>query len=137
MNGYYTLCFLAALAVGIAFLNQYIHKVQSTIAITAGALAGSLLLLSAGRLGWFHLEPTARYLVEQINFQEFLLHGILGFLLFAGALGINLPALRDQKWEVAILSLASTLLSTLLIGYAIYGIATLLHLKLALIYCML
>ncbi|MEW9890403.1 MAG: sodium:proton antiporter [Candidatus Symbiodolus clandestinus] len=137
MNVYYTLCFLAALAVGIAFLNQYIHKVQSTIAITAGALAGSLLLLSAGRLGWFHLEPTARYLVEQINFQEFLLHGILGFLLFAGALGINLPALRDQKWEVAILSLASTLLSTLLIGYAIYGIATLLHLKLALIYCML
>jgi monovalent cation:H+ antiporter, CPA1 family len=137
MNVYYSLCFLAALAVGIAFLNQFIHRVQNTIAITAGALLASLALLGAGGLGWLHIKPLARNLVEQINFQEFLLHGVLGFLLFAGALGIKLPALRDQKWEVATLALLSTLLSTILIGYGIYGVAQLLHLNLALIYCLL
>ncbi len=137
MNVYYNLCFLAALAVGIAFLNQFIHKVQNTIAITAGALVASLVLLTAGGLGWLQIEPLARNLVEQINFQEFLLQGVLGFLLFAGALGIKLPALRDQKWEVAILALLSTLLSTVLIGYGIYGVAQLFHLNLALIYCLL
>ena len=34
MSVYYTLCFLAALAIFIAFANQYVVKILTTIAIT-------------------------------------------------------------------------------------------------------
>lgn len=123
MSVYYTLCFLAALAIFIAFANQYVVKIQTTIAITAGSMLISALLVLFGKLGWFNLEPLAVKTMESIDFQNFLLKGILGFLLFAGGLGINLKALRSQKWEITILSIVATLLSTFMVGYGFWFIA--------------
>ncbi|WP_323932350.1 cation:proton antiporter [Aeromonas caviae] len=137
MSVYYTLCFLAALAIFIAFANQYVVKIQTTIAITAGSMLISALLVLFGKLGWFNLEPLAIKTMESIDFQNFLLKGILGFLLFAGGLGINLKALRSQKWEITILAIAATLLSTFLIGYGFWFIAKLLGWDVPLVYCML
>ena len=137
MSVYYTLCFLAALAIFIAFANQYVVKIQTTIAITAGSMLISALLVLFGKLGWFNLEPLAIKTMESIDFQNFLLKGILGFLLFAGGLGINLKALRSQKWEITILAIIATLLSTFIIGYGFWFIAKLLGWDLPLVYCML
>ena len=137
MSVYYTLCFLAALAIFIAFTNQYVVKIQTTIAITAGSMLLSALLVLFGKLGWFNLEPMAVHMMESIDFQNFLLKGILGFLLFAGGLGINLKALRSQKWEITILSFVATLISTLIVGYGFWFIAWLLGWELPLVYCML
>ncbi len=137
MSVYYTLCFLAALAIFIAFANQYVVKIQTTIAITAGSMVISALLVLFGKLGWFNLEPLAVKTMQSIDFQNFLLKGILGFLLFAGGLGINLKALRSQKWEITILSIVATLLSTFMIGYGFWFIAKLLGWELPLVYCML
>lgn len=137
MSVYYTLCFLAALAIFIAFANQYVVKIQTTIAITAGSMLISVLMVLFGKLGWFNLEPLAVKTMESIDFQNFLLKGILGFLLFAGGLGINLKALRSQKWEITILAIIATLLSTFLIGYGFWFIAKLLGWELPLVYCML
>ncbi|MVG16233.1 cation:proton antiporter [Aeromonas jandaei] len=137
MSVYYTLCFLAALAIFIAFANQYVVKIQTTIAITAGSMLISALLVLFGKLGWFNLEPLAIKTMESIDFQNFLLKGILGFLLFAGGLGINLKALRSQKWEITILAIIATLLSTFIIGYGFWFIAKLLGWELPLVYCML
>lgn len=137
MSVYYTLCFLAALAIFIAFANQYVIKIQTTIAITAGSMLISALMVLFGKLGWFNLEPLAIATMESINFQDFLLKGILGFLLFAGGIGINLKALRSQKWEITILAIFATLLSTFLIGYGFWFIAKLLGWELPLVYCLL
>ncbi|MCF3098842.1 sodium:proton antiporter [Aeromonas australiensis] len=137
MSVYYTLCFLAALAIFIAFANQYVVKIQTTIAITAGSMLISALLVLFGKLGWFNLEPLAIKTMESIDFQNFLLKGILGFLLFAGGIGINLKALRSQKWEITILAIFSTLLSTFIIGYGFWFIAKLLGWELPLVYCLL
>lgn len=49
------------------------------------ALLMSLALLVLAALG-IHLEDDARLILERINFSETLLHGMLAFLLFAGAL---------------------------------------------------
>ncbi len=108
MSVYSTLCFLAAAAMIIAFINSKIGKMQTTIAITAGALVLSLGIVIAGQNGWFHLEDIAAEQLGEINFESFLLKGILGFLLFAGGLGIKLPNLEDQKWEITVLALAAT-----------------------------
>ncbi|MDO9663828.1 sodium:proton antiporter, partial [Glaesserella parasuis] len=97
--GIYTyICFLSALSILLGFITHKISdKIQSTIAITAAAMIGSLLLLLLGTFGWFNLDAVATEVMEQIDFKSFLLNGILGFLLFAGSLGIKLPVLKDQK----------------------------------------
>lgn len=135
--GIYTyICFLSALSILLGFVTHKISdKVQSTIAITAAAMIGSLLLLLLGTFGWFNLDAVATEVMEQIDFKSFLLNGILGFLLFAGSLGIKLPVLKDQKWEITIFALFSTLASTLIIGFFVYGVANLIGLQIDLIYC--
>jgi len=136
MSVYSTLCFLAAAAMIIAFVNSKIGKMQTTIAITAGALILSLGIVIAGQNGWFHLEDIAAEQLGEINFESFLLKGILGFLLFAGGLGIKLPNLEDQKWEITVLALAATLFSTFFIGFVLWGICQFLGIQFDLIYCL-
>ncbi len=137
MSVYYTLCFLSAAAMIIAFINSKIGKMQTTIAITAGSMVLSLLILIAGQNDWFHLTEIASKTMSSINFEDFLLKGILGFLLFAGGLGIKLPNLKDQKWEITVLALGATLFSTFFIGFALYGFCQLLNIPFNLVYCLL
>ncbi|MDC0611768.1 sodium:proton antiporter [Vibrio sp.] len=137
MSVYYTLCFLSAAAMGIAFINSKISRMQTTIAITAGAMILSLIILVAGQNNWFHLSQIATETMTSINFENFLLKGILGFLLFAGGLGIKLPNLTDQKWEIAVLALGATLFSTFFIGCVLYFICQLIGIQFDLVYCLL
>ncbi|WP_375748702.1 cation:proton antiporter [Vibrio sp. HN007] len=137
MSAYQTLCILSGFAILIAFINSKIGKMQSTIAITAGSVSLSLLILIAGQSGWFNLTEIAYQTVASLDFDDLLLKGILGFLLFAGGLGIKLPHLKDQKWEIAILALCATLFSTFFIGFALHYFCQLLGVDFALVYCLL
>jgi CPA1 family monovalent cation:H+ antiporter len=137
MSVYNTLCFLAAAAMLIAFFNSKIGKMQTTIAITAGSMMLSLGIIIAGQNDWFNLREVATETLTEINFEDFLLKGILGFLLFAGGLGIKLQNLKDQKWEITVLALGATLFSTFFIGFALWGICNLIGINLDLIYCLL
>lgn len=137
MSVYYTLCFLSAAAMGIAFINSKISRMQTTIAITAGAMILSLFILISGQNNWFNLTQIATETMANINFESFLLKGILGFLLFAGGLGIKLPNLTDQKWEITVLALGATLFSTFFIGSVLYFICQLIGIQFDLVYCLL
>ena len=137
MNAWYFLCFLSAVSVFIAFANQYLLRLQTTIAITTGSVAMSLLLIALIKFGGNDLATSISDAFEGLNFNLLLLKGMLGFLLFAGALEIDLHLLRQQRWEITIMALFSTLLSTVLIGYASFWVLGLLGWDLPLIYCML
>lgn len=137
MTTYATLCLLAAVAIIITFLNTKIGKMQNTIAITAGALILSLLTIIAGNNGFTSLKVIAAEQMLKIDFHSFVLDGVLGFLLFAGGLGINLTNLKEQKWEITVLALAGTLFSTVFIGYMLYFTCQLLGFQFDLIYCLL
>ncbi|MDP5293184.1 sodium:proton antiporter [Oceanimonas sp. CHS3-5] len=137
MSVYYTLCFLAAMAITIAFVNQYIMKIQTTIAITSGALAISVLMLILGKTTWPELQQHAVEVVKTVDFGSFLLQGILGFLLFAGGLGINLPALKSQKWEISVLVIVGVLISTLLVAGGLWLLGYVAAIPIPFIYCLL
>ncbi len=62
---------------------------------------------------------------------------MLSFLLFAGALHVNLSDLADQKWLVGLLAVFGTLTSTALVGGAFYLLVQLFGIQLDLIYCLL
>ncbi|RXJ68110.1 sodium:proton antiporter [Veronia nyctiphanis] len=137
MTVYTTLCFFAAAAIAIAFINSKISNMQTTIAITAGALAMSLLIIVAGQNNWFELKDLAASTLNTINFDSFLLKGVLGFLLFAGGLNAELPHFKQQKWEIVTLALVATLFSTAFIGVVTYYFFQLIGINFDLIYCLL
>ncbi|MFY8327366.1 cation:proton antiporter [Pseudoalteromonas sp. ZZD1] len=137
MNAWYLICFLSAIAIFIAFANQYILKMQTTIAITTGSVVISLLLILAVKLQGDSTALEITQVVSSINFNQLLLKGMLGFLLFAGALEINLAALKMQRWEITALVLFSTLASTFIIGYLSFYAFELLGWSVPFIYCLL
>ncbi|HDR1843828.1 TPA: sodium:proton antiporter [Pasteurella multocida] len=138
MNIYTYICFLSAISIFIGFVTRKLSdKIQYTIAITATSIIVSVLFLIFGHLSWFKLDIIATQVMEQLDFKSFLLNGILGFLLFAGALGIKLPVLKNQKWEITVFALFSTLASTFIIGVLLYSVAYLIGLPIDLIYCIL
>ncbi|MDG2960757.1 sodium:proton antiporter [Bisgaard Taxon 10/6] len=138
MEIYSYICFLFGLAMFINFFTLKINEnLQSTIVITASAMVGSLLLWAFSSFGWFNLDRLAISIIEKLDFQHFLLDGMLGFLLFAGSLGIKLPLMKEQRREIAVYALFSTLASTFIIGFLLYGVAILLGLNIDFIYCLL
>ena len=64
------------------------------------------------------------------------MQGMLSLLLFAGALHIDLSELRAYKWQIASLAVIGTTLSTLLIGFGLWGLLSLTSLELPLSYCL-
>ena len=60
----------------------------------------------------FPLHTSAVTLVGKIQFDDLILHGMLGLLLFAGAFLLDLLYLSREKLSVTLLSIVGTLLST-------------------------
>lgn len=137
MTAYQTICILAALAFTLAFINQYLMRMQTTIAITSGALIVSVTLMVLGKTLWPELGDFAVATLGTIDFPDFVLNGVLGPLLFAGGLGINLEAMRHQKWEIAFLVVFGVICSTVLVGAGLWLLGQLFTLDLPLVYCLL
>ncbi|EAS65916.1 putative Na+/H+ antiporter [Photobacterium angustum S14] len=128
---------MAAIAVFISIINHKIGRFQTTIAITGWSIAISLILLALTSFGYISIdkENALIELIQHIKFEDFLLKGVLGFLLFAGALNIDLDHLKDQKFEITFLALAGTLFSTFFIGIVLWLIFSLIGIELNFIYC--
>lgn len=106
---------LLSLLIAIAAVFGWVSSRWLGLPITIGTMlltvACSLLLLGVGEYAP-GLRPWAVGLVEQIDFERLILHGMLAVLLFAGAFLLDLEALFREKLAVAVLSVLGTLLST-------------------------
>ncbi len=132
----HTLTILICLAALFSYVNHRFLKLPITIGLMAVALVFSLALLVLGKLG-FGIEAEAQQFIGAIDFNEALMHGMLGFLLFAGALHVKLAELLDLKWVIGTLSVVGTILSSLIIGGLGYLLFALVGLPLPFLYCML
>ena len=112
---------LVTLTALLAYLNARFVKLPSQIGMLAIALAGSIVVVVLDAGGVIDASRIQQ-MVAQVDFGRTMLHGLLGLLLFAGALHINLDDLAQQRWSIAALSMGGTLLSTGLVGAAIYGV---------------
>ena len=114
-----TVTVLVCLSAGFSYLNHRYIKLPVTIGLMAIALAMSLALLILGKLG-YGIAGEAASFIQNIDFDEALLHGMLSFLLFAGALHVNLDDLLEQKWFIGTLACGGVLVSTALVALLIY-----------------
>src|SRR2546430_6519417 len=87
---------LLTLAALFAYLNYRFIKLPMTIGIMLLATLSSLALIGAGRFN-AGLAVQAAEILNHIDFEKLVLHGILSLLLFAGSLHIDLSELRSQK----------------------------------------
>jgi CPA1 family monovalent cation:H+ antiporter len=109
---------VVSLAAALAYVNAKLLRLPSSVGLMAIALLGSLTLLLLDHVG-VDVGDEVRAVVTELDFSDTLLHGMLGLLLFAGALHIDVAGLGNDKLAVATLALGGTLLSTLLVGGAI------------------
>ena len=132
----HTLTILICLAALFSYVNHRLLKLPMTIGLMAVALVFSLILLALGKMG-FGVEAEAQRFIGAIDFNEALMHGMLGFLLFAGALHVKLDELLDLKWVIGTLAIIGTILSSILIGLLGYAVFQLVGLPLPFLYCLL
>ena len=125
------------LAAVFGYLNHRFLRLPPTIGVVVIALVASL-----GTIGIDAVVPSlgiggaVRTAILGIDFHEVLMKGMLSFLLFAGALHVNLGDLLSRKWAIGSIATVGVVLSTFLVGLAVYGVTQALGLPLALIYCL-
>jgi CPA1 family monovalent cation:H+ antiporter len=136
MNLFHILAILISLAAVFSFINYRYLRLPTTIGLMLIALLTSLGLVLLGPHAHGVQEYVAR-LLHEVDFDATLLHGMLSFLLFAGAIHINLADLARERWVVAILATASVLGATFIIGILTYLSFGFLGLYVPLIDCLL
>lgn len=132
---------VAAILISISALFAYINHrfigLPTTIGVMIIAMLCSLLVYLSSLLGFGDLHLRAQSLLASIDFNRTLLHGMLSFLLFAGALHVNLAHLREQKWLILSLATIGVTISTFLVGTIAYYLLAMLSCHLPYIYCLL
>lgn len=116
----------------LGWFNHHFLKLPHVIGLTVmGALAALGLMIADAFVPAITLDDTVARLLEQLNFTETLLQGMLSFLLFAGALHVDLERLKASWLPVLLLSTVGVVISTVLVGLAVWGIGLLLGVAIA------
>ena len=127
---------LLTLSAFFSFINYRFLRLPNTIGVMLIGLLFSLLLLTISRF-FPGSKQWAVAMLLQIDFDETLLHGMLSFLLFAGALHVNINELRQQYRIILGLATAGVVLSTLIVGFLSWVVLNLLGFNISYIYCLL
>ncbi|WP_028945599.1 cation:proton antiporter [Pseudomonas vranovensis] len=121
----------------LTYLNYRFIGLPPTIGVMVTALLFSLLLQGLSVIGYPGLEERVQGLMSQIDFNDLLMHWMLSFLLFAGALHVNLADLRSYRWPIGLLATVGVLIATVVIGYLAHWIFALFGWHISLLYCLL
>ena len=117
---------LLVLSAGLSWVNRAYLKLPHTIGLLVMALFASFILMALEAfVPSIGLTETMKSALGQIDFNETLMKGMLGFLLFAGALHVDLSKLRDAKWAIGTMATFGVVLSTFIVGGGFWAIAKL------------
>lgn len=136
MSLFHAFAILTTLAALFAWVNYRFIKLPSTIGLMVIALVSSLGMVLLGRAGLIDVSHFTVF-IQAVDFDETLLKGMLGALLFAGALQVDLERLLVQKWIIAALATAGVLISTVIVGLGSWWVFGLVGLELPLVWAML
>ena len=114
---------LITLAAAFGYLNHRWLKLPHTIGLVVIALAVSIGILAVdGMFPQLGLEEAVRQALIDVDFEDTLMKGLLSFLLFAGALHVDLETLLSRRWAILTMATVGILLSTAIVaGLTFYG----------------
>jgi CPA1 family monovalent cation:H+ antiporter len=112
---------LIVLAAFFGYLNHVTLKLPLAIGTTVLTLIASIALTLVG-FAVPQLGDLADRAVKAIDMQQTFLYAMLGFLLFAGSLHIDLADLASRRYSVALLSTLGVVTSTVIVGVLTYAL---------------
>ena len=112
---------LISLAALFSWLNHRYIRQPASIALLLFSLALSLALVALGKLD-IGAERYVQQAIAGVQLDRALLDSMLSFLLFAGALQVDLRELARRKWAIGFLASLGVLVSALLAGGALWAI---------------
>ncbi len=113
--------FLISLAAIFSIINLRILKLPLTIGLMVLAIALSAIVLIVGIISPEFLS-LATSLTQQFDFSELLINVMLPFLLFAGAISVNVHELLNDKWVILLLASFGVIFSTFAVGTGVFWI---------------
>ncbi|MBL43110.1 MAG: sodium:proton antiporter [Rhodospirillaceae bacterium] len=130
------LFFLASVIVTFAsifgLINYKILKLPSSIGLVVVALTCSIFIILVDIIfPDLNIAKSARSAFLKIDFHDLVMKGALCFLLFAGALHVDLQQLLQRKYAILSLATIGVLISTFLTGLIIYYVVKLIGLNLS------
>jgi monovalent cation:H+ antiporter, CPA1 family len=124
---------LLVLTAAFGWLNHVVFRLPHTIGLLVMGLVASLVLIGVELLvPQVTLYESVEALLRQIDFQNAVLNGMLAFLLFAGALHVDLSLLRRRAWSVGLMATLGVLISTAAVGGGVWWVFNLLGVALPL-----
>ncbi len=117
MNTFSIAAILVGLSALFGYINHRVLRLPHTIGLVVIALAASLSII-----GFDLIEPSVQIgqrvtsVLRRIDFNETLMHGMLSFLLFAGALHADFSALKTRRLTIGVMAGLGTLISTFVVG---------------------
>lgn len=128
---------LMVLTAVFSYINYRTLKLPTTIGVMGVSLLVSLGIAGMGAYGVNVPEYHAERIVSRIDFNKTLLHGMLAFLLFAGALQIKFGDLARQKYVITLLSTVGVIVSTFIVGGLTWLMLGTLDMPVSFIHCLL
>lgn len=137
MNILLFLIIILAYIVFIGIINEKIFHLQSDIALIFFSLILSLILVILRLIMPFDTLNVFIDHMGKFGFEEYLMDGVLCFMLFAGAGKVNMGKFKQNLKPICLLALLTTLISSFLYGLLFYAAATLFKLPMDLWMCIL
>jgi CPA1 family monovalent cation:H+ antiporter len=127
---------LIVLTAALSFINARYIRLPTMIGVMFLSLAASLLLVVAGgaAAGLRHYAAT---LLAHVDFNQALLHGMLAFLLFAGAIHLDLNDLASEWGAIGVLAVIGTAVSTFAVGGGLWLVLRWAGMAVPFIHCLL
>jgi CPA1 family monovalent cation:H+ antiporter len=135
MELYYSFSVLIVLCAFFSYINARYLKLPGTIGIMVVALTVSIGLIATENI-FPHTFGRFSHLFKSFDFTDILMGAMLNFLLFAGAIHINMSDLKEQRLPVVVFSTVSVLISTFVVGALSYYLLRWLHFDVPLIQCL-
>ena len=137
MNIFDITAILMVLTALFSFINYRVLRMPTTIGVMFIALVVSLVIVALSWLGVDIGQAAVAHLLETVDFNQALLHGMLSFLLFAGALHIRFDDLANQKWTITVLATVGVVASTFIVGGLTWLLLNVVGIPTGFIYCLL
>ena len=130
MNGFDIAAVVVAVTTATGYINHRFVRLPATTGTLVVALVCSGLVVLIDHLAPDqHLEASIAGFLGAVDFERILLRGMLSFLLFAGALNVELEALLDSRWTIVALATVGVVISTVVVGAVTYFVFGLLKLE--------
>ena len=127
---------LIVLTAAFIYVNFRYLKLPPTIGIMVIALICSLLIVFVGNISP-SLKKTPESIISSLDFESLLMRVMLSFLLFAGAIHIDVQKLKKELTPILTFATVGVLLSTFLVGGLMHLAFSLFQLPVKFIYCLL